>query len=61
MNWKIPYHYQDKVKEELRKLEDTRVIEAVPQEEPTIWIISAGHTTEEDRGSDFRLHGHEET
>ena len=38
VNRKILYHYQDKVKEELRKLEDGGVIEAVRKGEPTRWL-----------------------
>ena len=38
VNRKIPYHYQDKVKEELRKLEDGGVIEAVREAEPARWL-----------------------
>ena len=38
VNRRIPYHYQDKLKEQLQKLQEARVVEPVPDDEPTTWI-----------------------
>ena len=38
VNRRIPYHYQDKLKEQLQKLEEAGVVESVPDDEPTTWI-----------------------
>ena len=38
VNSRIPYHYQDKLKEQLQKLEEAGVVEPVPDDEPTTWI-----------------------
>ena len=38
VNCRIPYHYQDKLKEQLQKLEEAGVVEPVPDDEPTTWI-----------------------
>ena len=38
VNPRIPYHYQDKLKEELQKLGEAGVVESVPDDEPTTWI-----------------------
>ena len=38
VNPRIPYHYQDKLKEQLQKLEEAGVVESVPDDEPTTWI-----------------------
>ena len=38
VNHRIPYHYQDKLKEQLQKLQEAGVVEPVPDDEPTTWI-----------------------
>ena len=38
VNRRISYHYQDKLKEQLRKLEEAGVVESVPDDEPTTGI-----------------------
>ena len=38
VNCRIPYHYQDKLKEQLQKLQQAGVVEPVPDDEPTTWI-----------------------
>ena len=38
VNRRIPYHYQDKLKEQLQKLEEAGVVESVTDAEPTTWI-----------------------
>ena len=38
VNRRIPYHYQDKFKEQLQKLQQVGVVESVLVDEPTIWI-----------------------
>ncbi|PFX29405.1 Uncharacterized protein K02A2.6 [Stylophora pistillata] len=38
VNRSIPCHYQDKSKEQLRKLKEAGVVESVPDDEPTTWI-----------------------
>ena len=38
VNRRIPYHYQDKLKEQLQKLEEAGVVEPVPDDDPTTWI-----------------------
>ena len=37
VNCRIPYHYQDKLKEQLQKLQEAGVVEPVPDDEPTTW------------------------
>ena len=38
VNRRIPYHYQDKLKQQLQKLEEAGVVEPVPGDEPTTRI-----------------------
>ena len=38
VNCRILYHYYDKLKEQLQKLEEAGVVEPVPDDEPTTWI-----------------------
>ena len=38
VNRRNPYHYQGKLKEQLRKLQEAGVVEPVPDDEPTTWI-----------------------
>ena len=38
VNRRIPHRYQNKLKEQLQKLEEAGVVESVPDDEPTTWI-----------------------
>ena len=38
VNWKIHYHYLERLNEQLQKLDESGMVESVPDDEPTTWI-----------------------
>ena len=38
VNRRLRYHYQEKLKEQLQKIDEAGVVESVPDDEPTTWI-----------------------
>ena len=60
VNPRIPYHYQDKLKEELQKLGEAGVVESVPDDEPTTWTSPLVFQPKKAAG-EIRMCGYEET